>query len=230
MFKFEIHLHTSGTSKCGRSTAREMIDAAKENGYSGIVLTNHFYFGNTGIDRNLSWEEFVDSYEKEYLDALEYGKANGIKVFFGIEEKYKNFKEVLVYGITPEQLKSCKEYKNYTPCEKLEFFKSLGATLIHAHPFRDREYIPNPDEEPDMKYFDGIECYNHFNKPEENVKAFLFAKNHNTIMTSGCDVHNAKDFGNAGIAFFEPIETYEQLIENLRNNNFKLISPFGYLD
>lgn len=226
MFKFDIHVHSSGTSHCGKSTAREMVDAASEHGYSGFVITNHFYNGNTGIDRSIPWDEFVDSYVQEYTDARDYGKTKGIKVFFGIEEVYAPGKEVLVYGITPEQLKACNDYKSFNSIQRLEFFRSTGSLLIHAHPFRDRGYIPNPDNEPDMRYFDGIECYNHFNQPEENTKAFIFAKNNNTIMTSGCDVHNAKDFGNAGVAFDEPVDTIKQLIEKLKQNNFKLLSPF----
>ncbi len=225
MFKFEIHLHSAGTSACGKSTATEMIDAAKQHGYAGIVMTNHFYQGNTCVDRKLPWEEFVNAYEQEYLEAKAYGEAEGITVFFGIEEVYTAGKEVLIYGITPAQLKSCTEYKSFSPTQKLEFFRSIGATLIHAHPFRDRAYIPNPDKKPDMKYFDGIECYNYFNQPEENVKAFVFAKNHNTIMTSGCDIHNSADFGKAGLAFYEEIKTYEQFIKNLKSGSFELITP-----
>ena len=225
MFKYDIHVHSSGTSHCGHSTAREMVDAALNSGFSGFVLTNHFYNGNTLLDRKSPWEDFVEVYANEYLDAKEYGEQKGIKVFFGIEEMYDVGKEVLVYGITPEQLINCKNYKSLSGIERLEFFKSTGATLIHAHPFRARAYIPNPDQLPDMKYFDGIECYNHFNQPEENVKAFIFARNINTIMTSGCDVHNAEHFGNAGLAFNEPINSIEQMIEKMKSGEYTLIHP-----
>ena len=60
MYKYELHLHTSGCSKCGISSAREMVLCAKEKGYKGIVVTDHFYRGNTGIDRSLPRERFVE--------------------------------------------------------------------------------------------------------------------------------------------------------------------------
>lgn len=227
MFKYDIHVHSSGTSHCGKSSAREMVDAALNTGFSGIVLTNHFYNGNTSLDRKSPWKDFVDVYASEYYDAREYGEKKGINVFFGIEESYDVGKEVLVYGITPEQLSSCADYKNFSGIERLEFFRASGAFLIHAHPFRARAYIPNPDAIPNMKYFDGIECYNHFNQPEENVKAFIFARNINTVMTSGCDVHNAEHFGNAGLDFDKPINTIEELIKNMKSGSYTLIHPFN---
>ena len=105
MFKYEMHLHTSGCSKCGISTVEEMALAAKEMGFQGIVVTDHFYRGNTCIDRNLPWEEFVAAYEKNWLDGKAFGESVGIDVIFGIEEVYhKDMKEVLIYGITPDEL------------------------------------------------------------------------------------------------------------------------------
>ena len=98
MFKYDIHVHSSGTSHCGHSTACEMVDAALNSGFSGFVLTNHFYNGNTLLDRKSPWEDFVEVYANEYFDAKEYGEQKGIKVFFGIEEMYDVGKEVLVYG------------------------------------------------------------------------------------------------------------------------------------
>lgn len=47
-------------------TPIELVDALEAEGYSGAVLTNHFYWGNTGIDRNLPWNEFVKAYEIDY--------------------------------------------------------------------------------------------------------------------------------------------------------------------
>ena len=65
MYKYEIHLHTNNCSACAISSPEEMVDIAAEKGYSGIVITNHFYHGNTGVDRNLPWEEFVSCFEKD---------------------------------------------------------------------------------------------------------------------------------------------------------------------
>ena len=58
-YKYEMHSHTNACSACAVSTAEEMIQAAKEVGFAGIVFTNHFLHGNTAIDHNLPWEEFL---------------------------------------------------------------------------------------------------------------------------------------------------------------------------
>lgn len=226
MYKFEIHLHTNACSACGVSSAEEMIDAAIENGYSGVVFTNHFYHGNTCIDRNLPWEEFVGAYEQDYLRAKKYGEEKGIKVFFGVEEGYDAGKEMLIYGLSPDTLKNCPEFIMMGAKEKADFVHKNGGITVCAHPFRKANYIPNPDKEPPTEIFDGIECFNYLNScrdNEWNKKAFSFAEKTGLIKTSGGDVHNKSGFGNAGIDFDLPINTYEDFIENLKNGKYKLI-------
>ncbi len=224
MYKFEIHLHTSACSACAVSTAEEMIDAAKESGYSGVVFTNHFYHGNTCVDRNLPWEDFVDAYAADYYKAKAYGEAKGIKVFFGIEEGYAAGKEMLIYGLSPEILKNYPNFIMLNAKEKSDFVRSNGGMTVCAHPFRNRFYIPNPDDEPPVSLFDGIECFNYFNKDDENEKAFDFAQRNGLIKTSGGDIHRSADFGKAGIDFNIPINTYEDFIENLKKGNYTLIT------
>ena len=109
--------------------------------------------------------------------------------------------------------------------EKSDFVHSLGGICVCAHPFRDRSYIPDPETPPDPDIFDGIEGFNFFNKVEENEKAFIFALNNKKIITSGGDIHRAKDFGNAGIGFDCPVEEYSVFIEKLRSGDFKLLYP-----
>ena len=223
MYSFEVHLHTSACSKCGSSTAEEMIDAAKAGGYSGLVLTNHFYRGNTCIDRELPWKEFVGAYAEEYYRAKEYGKQQGIVVLFGLEEVYAPGKEALIYGITPECVAAEPEFKKMSLAQLSAFVHKNGGVIVCAHPFRDRAYIPDPDTVPDVELFDGIECFNLGNKPEENVKAFALACNYGARMISGSDVHSAGRFGLAGIAFEEPVETDEDFLRQFKAGAYQLI-------
>ena len=53
-YRYEMHLHTAPCSLCAVATMEEMVAACREKGYAGFVVTNHFYHGNTGIDRSLS--------------------------------------------------------------------------------------------------------------------------------------------------------------------------------
>lgn len=225
MYKFEIHLHSSGCSGCAVSDSIELVEAAKKHGYSGVVFTNHFYRGNTALDRKLPWEEFVTAYEQDYLKAKEYGVKIGIKVFFGVEEVFAAGKEMLIYGVSPETFKKTPEFRTMNAFEKADFVHRNGGVTVCAHPFRSRSYIPDPDTPPDISLFDGIECYNRGNKHEENEKAFSFTEKTSLFMTSGGDVHGVDSFGKTGIAFDTPIETEEDFIKNLKSGNFTLLIP-----
>ncbi len=223
MYKFETHFHTSECSACSVSTAKEMIYALKQKGYAGVVLTNHFYHGNTAINRRIPWKDFVSAYMENYLEAKKYGESIGMKVFFGIEEGYGGGKEFLIFGLSPDILIENPEFNNMEIEEKVDFIRKNGGITVCAHPFRDRFYISNPDIPPNPDLFDGIEVYNQFNRPEENQKAFEFAKKHGKIMTSGGDVHAAEDVGFSGIDFSVEINSYEDFIAALKNGDYKII-------
>jgi len=201
MFKFETHLHTNACSACAVSSGIEMVDAAKENDFSGFVITNHFYHGNTCVDRNLDWADFIKAYKDDYETTREYGAKNGIQVFFGIEEGFAPGKEMLIYGLTPEQLTAHPEFIMLGAKEKSELIHSLGGITVCAHPYRNRSYIPDPDSDPDITLFDAIEGYNRGNPDNENEKAVVFAGQNKMIITSGGDIHSAASFGPSGIAF-----------------------------
>ncbi len=225
MYKFEIHLHTNNCSACAISTPFEMVDAAVEKGYSGIVITNHFYHGNTRVDRNLPWKSFVGEYIEDYEDAKEYGVKKGITVFFGLEEGFAPGKEMLIYGVDPEHFLNHPEFIMMSAREKSEFVHECGGICICAHPFRNRSYIPDPETPPNPDLFDGIEGFNLANKPEENEKALIFAINNKKIIISGSDTHQKDNFGNAGIAFDTPVTDYSEFIDKLKKGEFKLIYP-----
>ena len=63
-YKYEVHMHTAQSSACGKTPAREYISEFKRLGYDGIIITDHFFWGNTAVDRKLPWEDFVEEYWK----------------------------------------------------------------------------------------------------------------------------------------------------------------------
>ena len=46
-YLYETHMHTSEASACAGSTGAQMARAYKEAGYTGIIVTDHFFYGNT---------------------------------------------------------------------------------------------------------------------------------------------------------------------------------------
>ena len=223
MFKYETHLHTSNCSACAISSGYEMVEAALEKGYAGLFITNHFYHGNSSVDRNLDWETFISAYRADYELTKNYGEKMGIQVFFGIEEGFAAGKEMLIYGISPETFVKNPDFIMFGAKEKSDFVRQNGGITVCAHPFRDRAYIPDPNTAPDPSLFDGIEGFNAGNSPEENEKAFRFAKENNLFITSGGDVHSASRFGNAGIEFKSKLKGDKDFINRLRNGDYSLI-------
>lgn len=223
MYKYEIHLHDSKCSKCGMSSASQMLLAAKEHGYSGVIFTNHFYRGNTAIDRKLPWAEFVDAYKQDWLEAKAFGDQIGMDVLFGIEEGYGNGKEVLIYGLSAEAMQNNPSMPKMTINELSTFVRENGGFIACAHPFRNRPYITDPYAEPDPSCFDGVEVYNHFNTNEDNAKALDFAKRNGLIPISGGDIHSSSNFGVAGLAFARRITDEKELVKALKSRDFKLI-------
>ena len=47
MFLYETHVHTIKASACAWNTPKEMVQAYKQAGYAGMILTDHFIKGNT---------------------------------------------------------------------------------------------------------------------------------------------------------------------------------------
>ncbi len=223
VYKYEMHLHSKGCSLCSIAEANDLIIAAKEKGYSGVVLTNHFYRGNTCVDRKLPWKEFVAAYEKDYLKAKEFGNKLDMDVLFGLEEGLGRGKEILIYGISPKLISATPEFLNLKLPELYKFIHKNGGFAVCAHPFRNRDYISEPDKEPDIRYFDAIEVYNHCNYVEDNLKAQDFAKKTGIPVISGGDAHSTKVIGFSGLAFNKRIRNSKELVKALKANKYRLI-------
>ncbi len=223
-YKYQMHSHTVPCSKCAITTPVELIDALVTGGYSGCVITNHFFGGNTGIDRNLPWKEFVAEYENNYLQIKKLGQKHNLDIIFSIEEHIFDGLEILCYGITPEFLynspqlcgnRSIKDWSNA--------LRKFGALCIQAHPFRARGYIKNP-RLLDDEFIDGIEVFNAYNKPEENALASLEANKHkNWILTAGGDTHSAQNVCWSGIQTTSRIKDEKALVNVLKSRDYELI-------
>lgn len=228
-YKYEMHLHTSEGSACGKNTGDEMARACKEAGYDGIFVTNHAWGGNTAVDRSLPWDEWIRQFAVGYYKAKEWGDKNGLKVFWGYESGF-DATEFLIYGVTPEWMISRPDLKNATIEEQLRIVHEGGGIVIHAHPYREEWYIPEIRLFPE--FVDGIEGVNathssHLsqahNDPEFDTKAIAYGKKYNFPMTAGSDVHSTTIFG-GGIMTKEPINSPQDIIELIKSDRMYLLT------
>ena len=88
-YLYETHLHTKGVSACGSSEPEDYIEVYKRAGYTGLIVTDHFFNGNSGIESSLPWEEKVCKYCSGYERALAAAKGKDFDVFFGIEYNFQ---------------------------------------------------------------------------------------------------------------------------------------------
>ena len=224
MYKYEMHLHSSRCSACAISTAAEQVERLYEAGYAGAVFTNHFYRGNSAVDRNIGWENFVGVYRDDYLEAKKLGESLGLDILFGVEHGYSAGKEVLIYGLEPEHFINEPDFKDYDLARISQFVRKNGGFIACAHPFRQAVYIPEPDVTPDPFLIDGVESYNRGNADNEwNIKAARFAQENNLVTISGGDCHLKEQIGFAGIAAKERITDSKKLVKILKARQHRLI-------
>ena len=223
-YKYQMHTHTAPCSCCAPMTPAELIEGLLSGGYQGCVITNHFYGGNTGIDRDLSWNDFVKEYERNYLECKEIAKEHDLDIIFSIEEQISDGLEILCYGVTPQFLYDHPELQSSRSIEVWsKALRDFGALCIQAHPFRNRSYIINPRVF-SLEYIDGIEVFNAGNQPGENKKTSVFAnENPNLILTSGGDSHIISTVCLGGIITNKRIQDEKQLVDILKSKNYELI-------
>ena len=222
MFIYEMHQHTAPCSACAGGDPADTVLALKYAGFSGMVLTNHFLHGNTGIDRDLPWEDFVRCYENDYLTAKEAGDKNDFDVLFGIEEHVGRGKEILLYGITPEFLYRHPELRDGGLEAYSNAARQEGVLVFQAHPYRDRSYIADPLENLPIELLDGFETYNAENKDEANVLAAEYAERHGLLVSAGSDAHFEYRERRFGIQCPHRIRTEEELARTLKSREYSL--------
>lgn len=203
---YETHLHTNQASACAHNTGREMAQACHAAGYTGMIVTDHFFYGNSCIDRTLPWKDWVEAFCRGYEDAAEEGARLGLQVFFGWESNYDST-EFLIFGLDKEWLLSHPQIRDASIEEQYQLVSEAGGMVIHAHPFRKEDYIPEIRLFPD--YVDGVEGANathaskksqYHNQPLFDVQAREYAAQYNLPMTAGSDIHS-KDLFLGGMAF-----------------------------
>lgn len=225
MYLYETHCHSSQCSACAISTSRELVRAYHRAGYAGLVLTDHFIYGNTAVPRELPWQARMQRYYDAYLEARAEGDALDFDVIFGFEHAYGDGKEVLVYGVGLDFLLVNPDIPQLSLEDLVHRIHEAGGIVIQAHPYRDRWYV-NMAVGPRADLVDGIEVYNAGNNPGEDAQALALARSGNYILTSGGDVHWEKDahIGAAGILLPHRVKNEWEFVQALkqRKHGFRI--------
>jgi len=186
LYLYETHIHTSEGSSCGISRGREYIQKYKDLGYTGIIITDHFYNGNCTGSRDLPWDKWVNGFCSGFEHAREEGARRNFDVFFGWEESF-GVDDYLVYGLGREWLLEHPEAKDWTLEEQHTNVRNYGGCVVHAHPFRFKNMRLFPE------FVDAVEAANSGNGQLSDVLAWAYAKKNKIPVTAGSDIHYAGD-------------------------------------
>ncbi|MCL2158795.1 MAG: histidinol-phosphatase [Oscillospiraceae bacterium] len=220
-YKVETHLHTSQASACGISTGAEMARANKIGGCCAIVVTDHFFNGNTAIwGEQYSWDDKISLFVRGYEDAKREGDKIDLDVYFGFEYNYKGA-EFLIYNYPEENLRSYPEIMTDPIETVLARIRQEGGFVIHAHPFRIASYIPTP-----VKLFpehtDAVEVINTQNSNEANQLAFEYAKVYDLAKFGGSDTHSAHP-QEGGMRFLRRPESICDMMDMAKNGECEIL-------
>lgn len=185
-YLYETHMHTCYGSACGRSTGKEHVRYYKEIGYTGIIITDHFFGGNTAVSRELPWRERINLFWRGYEDAREEGDRVGLDVFFGLEQGFSG-DEYLIYGLTKEYMLEHPEMEHWTRRQQLDEVHRAGGCVLQAHPFRIRDYMDRI-RLGDL-FCDGVEAANAGNEQLDDARCMQWAEENGFVMTAGSDNH-----------------------------------------
>lgn len=221
-FKYETHMHTIEGSACGRSAGKEMVRAYKEAGYVGVFVTDHFFNGNCAVDRSLSWGEKVEQFCKGYENAKEEGDKIGLDVFFGFEYCV-DAADFLVYNLSKEWLLRYPDIDKWEPRRAFAQMHEDGGFIVHAHPFRERDYINHIHLFP--RDVDGVEIVNggQLEYPLMNERAKIYAMMYELPVTSGSDSHFAGSLPGCGVEVEKRLEKPLDYLEYLKDGRLILL-------
>ena len=222
LFRYETHLHTYEASACGQVSAKEQVSRYKEAGYAGIIVTDHFFNGNTTVPSHLPWDKRISLFTEGYENAKEEGDKVGLSVFFGFETCHDGM-DFLIYGIDKQWLLDHPEIMSWNVKEQYKYVKEAGGMVIHAHPFRERFYIKKIRLYPDD--VDGVEVINIGNDNKSfDDRAEEYAIKHNLLMSAGTDSHG-QEIRRSGVAFIHKLKDIKDFIDSIKANEQQLIRP-----
>lgn len=225
-YLYETHLHTAEGSACGRVPGADQADLYKKLGYTGIVVTDHFFNGNCAVPRDLPWKERVALYCAGYRNAKKRGDEIGLQVYFGMETAF-NGQEFLLYGLSEEWLSEQEDMLSWSPKEQFMRVTKAGGFVVQAHPYRMAPYIPKVVLYPDCcEAFEISNALNAMRGADFNAKAQEYAAEHGIHGTGGSDAHGLRQL-RGGMYFEEKWDSIQDYIDAVRKGTgYRIIMEY----
>ena len=221
MYKYELHLHTMETSRCGHVRAADQVRKYHELGYQGLCVTDHLHEQYTSLmDCHDDWKACIDRYLYGWRLAKAAGDRLGMDVIFGAALRLpENASDYLIYGIDEKWIY---EHPFVTRMDHQSFFDRFKdeVLIIHAHPYRNCDTV----------YYDcvhGLEVANcNPRHDSRNHLALALAKAHPGLYrTVGSDAHRKGDEGRSAILTARRVRDSYEMKTLIESGNYTLWCP-----
>jgi predicted metal-dependent phosphoesterase TrpH len=205
-YLFELHMHTSEVSPCGKVPAKKAVRMYHDMGYDGVCITDHFYkryFERLG---GISWKEKADTYLKGFRAAREEGSICGVSVVLGMEYSLPETNDdILIYGFDEDFLYNSPDLYRLSENELKALAIDYDLLLIQAHPCR-KEIKKIHDT-----LVEGFEAFNGNRRHDSaNQRAEELGLDFGGILISGSDFHEEEDAGTGGVYLPKlPADSYD---------------------
>ncbi|MDD4734631.1 MAG: PHP domain-containing protein [Kiritimatiellae bacterium] len=189
-------MHTKERSGCAVHSAEDMIQAARDAGLDGMVISDH--------DRLVARGELMRLRER-YAP---------FRLFTGIEVSTVEGEHVLVLGLPDQRLES----KAWSYARLHAFVRAAGAFLILAHPYRFQDLVIDVEGLPP----DAVELRSGNIRDElrPRIRALIERIGCATVYCS--DAHHVDRVGYGFIELDKPVVTDQELLEVLKAGAFHL--------
>jgi len=214
MYLYETHVHTYPASACAVVSPEEVVRYYKSKNYTGAIITDHFFNGNSGCPRNIPWENQVKFFAEGYNRAKREGEKCDFDVFFGLEYSFQGT-DFLVYGLSIQYLIGNPGFDKLEMPEFSAAVRGAGGYLAQAHPFRTAYWIANP-QPADPSLIDGIEVHNSTMPDKVNKKALDYAEKYNLAKQAGSDAHDIHLRKPSGIFLKKRAENIFDIINEIK--------------
>lgn len=214
--KFDLHCHTSEGSSDSKVSIIEYIRLLQEQGFDGMMVTDHDSYG--GYDYYLAHKDEIDG-DFVVLKSIEYDTVDA-----------GHFLVVMPDDVHLEIL----EYRGLTIKKLTEIVHNHGGILGPAHPcgepflsiFSTGKYKKDRSI---LKDFDFIEGFNCGEDSWANDEAVELSKKYDKPLTSGSDSHWKECVGLAYTILSEPVNSNNEFIEFIKNKKKTEIwgKPYG---
>ena len=225
-YRYETHCHTALSSGCGRFESKQIIDFYRERGYAGIFVTDHFFNGYSvaNFKGDISWREKVDILVSGYEGALEAAKGLDFDVFLGWEYT-SEAADFLTYGLDKQWLYDHPDVMSLTAPQYFDLVHECGGYIVHAHPFRQADYIRKNVLYPN--HIDAVEIINASHKQGTyfNDLAKCYCECLQLTKSAGSDAHGPMAHL-AGLEFDHRLTSVRDYIDSMRDGKGRVFEIF----